>query len=453
MKKLLCVLVATLMIAAMFSGCVVEPGPLRICVDMAYAGGLDNNGLKQKMYDFEYEIKNFDGVGDVIFEYVPDTGAERETALDRLRTELMSGGGPDVFIIECAGRRNSIPSGEALFLMPEKAMELGLFLPLDEYMENNSQHAEWNEMTDVILDAGKTDEGQVLIPMTYSVPLAMYPKEYISHLPSKTMTWQDMLEAEELKDVVALFADGMFPDSWNVEGDTWYYGVDTPLYAMLGDLADYENEKLCFTEEELHEYVNQVFEWREYVQNSDILDREKWYEGFLGVGMTCCGWNQYETHGMKDEDIFSLIPFYSDDGGATAVILNYMAVNANSKRPEDAFKVVDRMLGRNMQQGDELYTEFLYIGSDAMPMYDDFMQASEPIYRNTYQHPNTHYSDENFQTVCEVRESIARVQFPDALSLTLVDLMLKCDAAYNKGEEYSQIVHDTYTAMELMVGE
>lgn len=103
MKKALSILLSVLLVVLMFSGCAGEPGPLKICVDMAYAAGADNVVTDRAMYDLEYMLRDWDGIEDFEFEYIPMEGPERETALDRIRTELMSGGGPDVFMVNCAG--------------------------------------------------------------------------------------------------------------------------------------------------------------------------------------------------------------------------------------------------------------------------------------------------------------------------------------------------------------
>ncbi len=450
MKKLLCAILSFLLLISLFSGC-AEPKPLRVCVDFAYADYADNKGLYQRLYDLQYELEKFDGLENFVFEFVPPGGAEREAALDRMRTEIMSGGGPDLFLIHCAGSYNNVPNGEALFLMPEKAMELGLFLPLDKYMENNTVHSEWDKMTDVILDAGRNKLGQVIIPITYTVPLAMYLKDEIPHTPSKTMTWQDMLNDDKLKDVAAVLADGAMDP--RLEDGEWRYSIDAPAYCMLGELADSEKETLSFTEDELKAYIDQTFELQEYTFNSDLYFREKWYEGYLKVGMNCCIWNQPYTHGMNERDLFSLVPFYSDDGGATGIILNYIAVNASTKRPEDAFKVIDRLMSMKMQQEDIFYTQYMYRGLGAMPMYDDLMQTSHPLNENSFAHIGTYYSDENYKTVCDLRDSISRAIFPDAVTLSLYDVMIECHKAHGRGEDYTQIVHEAYNAMELMVGE
>jgi len=454
-KKLTIVTILVLILLLVLTACGArEKAPLRICVDMAYANYEDENITREKiLYDIEYELKNFDGLENFVFEYIPGSGAERETALDRIRTELMSGGGPDVFIVNCVGATYSVVQEDALFLMPEKAMEIGLFLPLDDLMENNTQHAEWDKMTQSVLAAGKNEDGQLLIPMTYTVPVTMYLKEELQHTPSKEMTWQDMLADDSLRDAATLLGDGMI--HVREEGGTWYWGFDAPMHYMLGDLADFENEKLLFTEEELQACMDRVFALQADIQATDfsLYTREKWYEGYLGVGMNCCIWNQWNTHGMEDKDTFSLVPFYSDDGGATAVVLNYMAINANTRRPEDAFKVIDRLMSRNMQQNKAFYIEDLYMSLGAMPMYEELMRKDDPIERHSDTHIGTFYSDENYETVCALRDSIARARFAGELDMMLFNLMLECDAAVRSGEDYTQIVSNTYTAMKQIVAE
>ena len=455
-KKLTIVTILVLILLLVLTGCGArEKAPLRICVDMAYANYEDQNITRDKiLYDFEYELREFDGLENFVFEYIPGYGAERETALDRIRTELMSGGGPDVFIVNCIGATNSVHQEDALFLMPEKAMEIGLFLPLDDLMENNTQHAEWDKMTQSVLAAGRNEGGQLLIPMTYTVPLIMYLKEDMPHTPSKEMTWQAMLADETLRDVAAMQGDGM-SDPWQEDGE-WYWGIDTPVHYMLGDLADFKNEKLLFTEEELQAYMDQIFALQQQVKDDGfaLYTREKWYEGYLGVGINCCIWNsEFFTHGMQDTDTFSLVPFYSDDGGATAMVLNYMAINANTRRPEDAFKVIDRLMSFNMQQKKSFYLDDLYQALGAMPMYEDLMQKAYPIDRSSGTHIGTFYSDENYETVCALRDSIARARFAGELDMMLFNLMLECDAAFRSGEDYTQIVSNTYTAMKQIVAE
>ena len=129
-------------------------------------------------------------------------GTARGAALTRLRTEIMSGEGPDVFLMRYTPYSgidgNDYENTDFLFRYPEKAMETGLFLPLDEYIENNAELAEWDKLTQPVLDAGRNEEGLQIIPLNYTFPLLGYPKSEWEHIPDKKYTWNDMLENPEL---------------------------------------------------------------------------------------------------------------------------------------------------------------------------------------------------------------------------------------------------------------
>ena len=394
------------------------------------------------MYDLENSLIHTVGLSetDFVVEYIPRTGAERETALDRVRTEIMSGGGPDVFIMNCAGGEVFDAQGEAIFLQPEKAMELGLFLPLDEYIEN-AQYAEWDKFTQAVMDGGKNWEGQQLVPLTYSVPTAIYLASDFSHTPSD-MTWEEMLQDEELFDTAARLGDAQ----------TMTGIMDYPIDYILGDLADYKEEKLAFTEEELLNHVNTVFELTYYTMENDLYNEPKWSESSIGVGFNVGGpyRETKELNGIHEEDTFSLVPLYSDDGGCTAMVLTYAAINRNTERPQDAFNVLDCLLASSRQMNSELFREIIYRSSRnvSMPIHDEIMSEEKPVFGAIYP-----LSDENFATLSAVRDQITNVQFAGQLNVTLQNMMRECLEASAAGEDYADIVHRMYETMEQMVAE
>lgn len=64
---------------------------------------------------------------------IPSDASTAEIKIQKLRTEIMSGSGPDVFILQCA-HPNAAEEQQVLFSNPEKMMYSEVFLPLDEYM-------------------------------------------------------------------------------------------------------------------------------------------------------------------------------------------------------------------------------------------------------------------------------------------------------------------------------
>ncbi|MBP3704977.1 MAG: extracellular solute-binding protein, partial [Clostridia bacterium] len=446
MKKIISILLSIIMILSVFSGCgQKQTETLRILVDMSYATGVEVSAVESAMYDLEFSLGEYDGIENIEFEYLPKEGAERETMLDRIRVEIMSGGGPDVFIVYCAGGTVSIPYGEALFQQPEKAMQNGLFLPLDEYMENHTQYTEWDKLTETVLAAGRTEEGQLLIPLVYTVPVLMYNAEDFEHTPSAEMTLQDMLSDEALYDAAARLGDGLGMRDPQFESQALWCLTEY----MLGDLADYEAEKLAFTEEELLQCVDLIFALQEYTQESDPYSEEGWNENSLGIGMNCDGCElAYELNGIKETEDFSVVPQYSDDGGTTAMILAYTAVNRSTQRPEDAFAVVDRLLKKETQQKSQVYLDLIYMNHvSCMPMHEEVGLENCPVALNAW------FSAENLQAVSAVRDSITNVQFAGQFSIVLQEMMRECYDARRTGGDYTKIVSEAYRTLDLMVGE
>ena len=100
-KRALFILILVLaLVLPAFTGCAEkEAGPLRICLDLASSGKGVN--VKQDFYDIYATLQSAGRLEEVEVECLPAEGPERETAIDRIRTELMSGRGPDVFIVNC----------------------------------------------------------------------------------------------------------------------------------------------------------------------------------------------------------------------------------------------------------------------------------------------------------------------------------------------------------------
>lgn len=133
MKRVCSLIIAFTLILVAFSGCKAEP--LRVCIDVEYLKYFNDGSSDETLRRFLDHVEDLGGPENVVIDAVPSKGVERESALQRLRTEIMSGKGPDVFIVACPGGVFNNPS-EALFAVPEKAMQNGLFLTLDDYIEN-----------------------------------------------------------------------------------------------------------------------------------------------------------------------------------------------------------------------------------------------------------------------------------------------------------------------------
>lgn len=115
---------------------------------------------------------------DVSFEFVtvPDDSASdpqvmeaEAAALTKLRTEIMSGRGPDLFVLNAIHLR--------LIQDPDKQMRAGVFADLAPYLDTIAAEATLNE---TVLAAGRVGEAQYLLPLYYTVPGVAVPAEALA---------------------------------------------------------------------------------------------------------------------------------------------------------------------------------------------------------------------------------------------------------------------------------
>ncbi|MBO5253389.1 MAG: extracellular solute-binding protein [Clostridia bacterium] len=466
-RILACILVAALLLltscgsagrssGARLMGDTESPDPLRICIDLMDFSTDNPQSCDTSYNDLLFRLKETAGLEDVVLEIIPspydfktfmaDT-TPRATAIDRIRSEIMAGEGPDVFLMTYMTYLGTMgpeyDSTDCLFKYPQKAMENGIFLPLDEYIENSAELGEWDKLIKPVLDAGRNDEGQLIVPLNYSFPLLCYPKSEWEHIPDKKYTWNDMLTNPELLPVSLDMANCGYsdnilymsgPDSSDTSWETEFFWQPYYLPFIMGELADYDAEELSFTEEELLARVK------------DILALER-QDGYMEFDKAC-----EEKTGIRLSDRYlnvpmTFMPLYNADGGITVEIERFAAVNRNTKRPEDAFRVIDLLMSGYVQQWSDFYSEFIY-KSNSLPMHEELFQKEHPTWGNNY-----YMLDENFEAFCKVREQITGANFHSEGTALLSDMMSKCCSGDFDDRPVEEIVHEAYEDLSRRVKE
>ncbi len=437
-----------LLVTLLISGCSGKQKPLRILVDIegAYTTYPDLN-QNASCGDFLADnVKLLGGPEDIEIEVIPAEGAERDVALTRVRTEVMAGGGPDVFIVSSATAPNPEKMQaelKSLFLMPEKTKELGLFYPLDEYIEN-AQYMEWDKLTPAVMAAGRSEKyGQVLLPLVYDFNTAFFLKDDISYTPTAAGNWEDVLNDETgiLKSVMPC---GQFTSSSD----------------MLGVLADYTKNELLFTEEELYQRIDESVEMLH--QDEASTDLPKHY-----LTTYSAGWDKSDNIESTDFGIvfaseleecqeqkkqlpIKAIPTYSDDGGAVATVRAFAAINGNTKRPDDAFLVLDYLLSKEGQSTSLIYHR---LSDTGVPTYEGLMTEENPVVLSNG--VKWSMSDENYEAFCQARDCITHVKFLGTIEMELDRLWSNFEKAKRLGEDVDlkEMVHEAYSRMAIEIGE
>lgn len=453
-QKLAFLLLALLLPALLFSGCSGgEKKPLQVCVDLGGAGRYQNNNLSINLQNFLQNLHDFGGPEDVEVEIIPMEGADRDSAIKRIKTELMSGSGPDVFIVDTYD--GNFFRTTPVFPIPEQLMNRPYFLPLDDYIEK-AQFMEWDKLTPQIMESGRTDEGQIFLPLSYTFLLTCFEKSQASHTPSKDYTWADML-ADESRITTAA---GIFCQPGNMSG-VWFP-------AQFGHLADYSNEKLLLTEEDLYTALEDQLLLEEMYHNGEFDQLPTMYQNRAGVNFAPAHYELQESgaiHGFdsinasQEQRPLTMIPLYSREGGVTAKVTCYAAVNRNTKRPEEAFFILDYLLGTDAQRYSDVY-DMIFRNDLSLPVHMDLMSPDLSC-------RHWSMSRENFETFRAVRDQITTVTFPDALDWELNNLywdarevMWSDDGPMDLStcgpemkEQLKKLVSEHYRVMEMVLAE
>lgn len=417
--------------------------PLRVLIDGEYGSNIYWLQESLANYDKEYihgkwegislqaKIENMGGPSSVEIEIAPIRENERDVYLTSLRTEMMSGGGPDVFVCGCGtGYHQKETNGklndgewiesEPLFKFPQQAMKRNMFLALDEYIEK-AQFMEWDKLTPVVMEAGRTEKGQLLLPMTYTVATTAFREADVEHTPSKDMKWEDMLSGGPHMPLAAI-------------------AVLDHMGNGLAPFADYEHDKLAVSEEEMVRYYSEKLDNREkYKEESDVP-----YTGFDLKVLHEYDLSVYDEGFDKDDPIV-LVPLYSRNGGYMATVTSFAGINVNTKYPDEAFWVVDYLLGEECQRS-ILYAHMTF--AQAVPTLEGLMTQDTAVSDGI---ETVFMPDSFYEQFCAVRDNISFADFATPLDIEFRQLYFDLLNSSQKSRE--SIIHDAYTRMNMQLAE
>lgn len=225
------------------------------------------NAMRSERYGMHYElnrlIKKYQAEHENVtieLEFLPEPGEERETRLEQLRTEIMAGGGPDLYVMTpyievqlAAHVYNTVLDG-GLFPDVEQAMYNGLFYDVSALYDGDDG-LNTEELTAGVMDAGVVDGARYMLPLRYNYPVVYADRARLE---------RSGMDVEAMKSSVT----GLFRELLE-HGDTpWFNGGAAVV--MRGDpfylfprVIDYKTETVQVTAGELVEFTRQCWEIEE----------------------------------------------------------------------------------------------------------------------------------------------------------------------------------------------
>lgn len=364
-------------------------------------------------------------------EEIPCQGAERDAALTRVRTELLSGSGPDLFICVCPKLKdiffrelNQEGWGtEGLFQYPPSVMKQGFFLPLDDYIAN-AQYMQWDELIPIVMEAGRNEKGQLILPLTYGFSASLAERESCTLTEELPLSWNDMLTSS---DPYVRFA-----------ACSWEFG------SVFGQLGDYSKDEPAFTEEELSARLEEARAANLAGRPEDLPETSRILPD-VNIGT-----QNSNILNPKSPD-YIMIPKYNAGGGVTATIASFAAINASTQYPDEAFQILDKLLDRESMANCEIY---VYGGN--LPVNREAGQKDSPYYcpfeLNGKQRTNWYVSQWNFQQIQEIAGQINAVNFGTPLNHELLDAYQECLEEEDPAKR-RELAAEHYTTMKMMMAE
>ena len=317
-----------------------NPVTLTVYLTAHYANPDTHCPIYEKLLDYQKENPN------ITIQFVsPKEGdtAEREAEIHQLNTEILSGKGPDLFIME--GNRLTNVN---LFPDIEKSMMNGAFLDLTDVMDSNEFTAENFYMP--LLDAGKLKGKQYILPLCFSVPALTSAESVLKdsgfdmQAASKSLaaTMDELLRVYKEKPMLVVMDFSMTSALSQPIIDYKNHTINLDTVSCRQTLA-YEKE--FRTGEISYEMQNGLFDSfnpevvQDYFANGEpfaSLD-----PSYMTVGLL----RQCAALGIKTVTL----PIPNELGGVTAEIGSYAMGNRNTKHPTEVKALLAYKMKKNLQ--------------------------------------------------------------------------------------------------------
>lgn len=411
MKKTVILSFMITLIMILCVGCKNQEKTLTICVDSNYIERAYR--LVEAWQQFNKDIKV-----DVIA--IPQKTDETQIKITEIRTAMMSGEGPDVFILS-TDHPNSIEGHPVLFENVEKAMQSEIFLPLDDYMEQ-AQYMHVDAFNPVVFNAGKTDEGQLVLPIYYGYFVGAILDNDETSLENMPDSWDALVNHKDF----AFENNGIPP-------------LAERFFDVLGKYVDYKSHMLLYTEDEILARVQEVIL---YEQNRYPLEWDN--DAIMRGGL----YSVLHDLMLKKNEKYKFYAIPSVDGGITANISMYAAISRSTPWPDEAFSIIDMlfsdavMMGEGFEVGEKIYGNLIF-----MPMALDSILIHEAASRSTFD-----LSNENLEALNDLNSKITNVRFYSDLDKDLLEMYDECSYARDASEQ-REIVSQIYNRMKMKLAE
>ena len=271
---------------------------------------------------------------------------ERTSEIQKIRTEIMAGNGPDVFLLGCADELISEEDQqECLFSNVNKAMESGGFAALDTYMQKD-EYWEHDTYQPAILKAGQYKGRQYVIPLGCTYFIYAHPET------------EDVLTGTTLEDWLEEITES--------ENEELKYQMFRTLYRLMcgriiQPAIDYENCEVQFDKAAWASVL------RKYIPEYQNVCEQEAASELKGTSEVMIQRADMLTLSEETDLQCQAVPELT--GNRTAAITSFGAVGMSSENPEMAYEFLMLFLNDKMES-EEFGTIYGWISSMGVPVQE-----------------------------------------------------------------------------------
>ena len=274
-------------------------------------------------------------------ESIPTDPEEQEVYLKKLRTQIMAGQGPDVFLMT---------QYSPLFFDVSQSMHNELFLDISKYYDADIG-VNKDAFVSAVMDAGVLNGARYILPLSFNFPVL----------------YVDTKQMESVGLDVASLGNGLTGILQIVEAKGYEAVVSEPamLYYyfanLLPEIIDYETEKVTLSKAQLVDFLSEyrtlmtqlespdlpyaAFDMGSYISHNDFWTQmgNSAYVGTLKtlIDNLCIS--------KATETVLATVPIRAIDGSLCTTITNYGAISGGCKNPELAYAFLRQFLLQESQ--------------------------------------------------------------------------------------------------------
>ncbi len=288
-------------------------------------------------------------------EILPTDETEREFRLKTLRTEMMSGKGPDIFLMPTNTR---YIRQELLVKDVTQSMYSGIFADISQ-LYNADAELQTEELQSSVMDAGTIGDARYILPLYYSIDTLMIDREVFS---------QFGVSEEEIT--------GSFDDLYNtiLEKNEPMLARSANMYLAWGtrpfsQLIDYKNGEVLITPEEIADHFRLFQQWAKLQSTAErplsgpfelptltttyTLNDEFWqFDGdSMQIAPLINALHSTAINKAANEGDTVMYPLRTSDGSLSAEVTYWGAIGAGCDHVDIAYDFLRQFLLEEVQWG------------------------------------------------------------------------------------------------------